>query len=102
MCSSDLSADGRMLYGSNRGHDSIAVFAVDPADGRLTLRGHVPTGGQRPRNFALDPTGAYLLVANQDSNSVTVFRLSAGALPAPVGAPFPVPRPVCLRLAASR
>jgi 6-phosphogluconolactonase len=94
-----LSPDGRFLYGSNRGHDSIAVFAVDPATRRLTPLGHHSTLGSTPRNFAIDPTGRWLLAANQRSDSITVFRrdTASGAL-APVGEPYRVPRPVCLRM----
>ncbi|HTI49679.1 MAG TPA: lactonase family protein, partial [Planctomycetaceae bacterium] len=51
---------GKFIYGSNRGHDSIAIFAVDPETGMLTAKGHQPTGGKTPRNFAIDPTGAFL------------------------------------------
>ena len=96
-----VSADGKFLYASNRGHDSIAVFAVDPADGRLAVRGHHSTLGRKPRNFAIDPTGAFLLAANQDSDSIVVFRVdrSGGGL-TPVGAPVPAPRPVCVRMVA--
>jgi 6-phosphogluconolactonase len=92
-----LRPDGRFLYGSNRGHDSIAIFAVDPASGRLTAAGHQPTRGQKPRNFAIDPTGTWLLAANQDSDNIAVFRIDrpSGAL-APVGQPYSVPRPVCV------
>ena len=66
---------GKFVYGSNRGHDSIAIFSVDAATGRLTAIGHEPTQGKTPRNFSIDPTGTYLLAANQDSNTVVVFRL---------------------------
>jgi 6-phosphogluconolactonase len=91
--------DGRFVYASNRGHDSIAIFAVDTATGKLTPAGHQPTLGKRPRNFAIDPTGTFLLAANQGSDSIVVFRIdpSSGAL-APVGTPFRVPAPVCLRM----
>jgi 6-phosphogluconolactonase len=66
---------GRFVYGSNRGHDSIAVFSVDEATGRLTLVQHEPTQGSTPRNFNLDPGGRWLLAANQRSHSVVVFRI---------------------------
>jgi 6-phosphogluconolactonase len=97
-----LSPDGRFLYGSNRGHDSIAIFAVDAATRTLTALGHQPTLGKRPRHFALDPSGRWLLAANQDSDSIVVFRVDAttGAL-MPVGTPFRVPRPVSLEFAAA-
>jgi 6-phosphogluconolactonase len=94
--------DGRFLYGSNRGHDSIAIFAVDAATGKLTALGHESTLGRTPRNFAIDPTGAYLLAANQDSDTIAVLRIDAGSgRLAPVGSPFRIPRPVCLRMVPS-
>ena len=91
--------DGKLLFGSNRGHDSIAIFTVDPATGALVAAGHQPTGGKSPRNFALDPTGAYLLAANQQSDSIAVFRIdrASGRLD-PVGPAVHAPRPVCLRM----
>jgi 6-phosphogluconolactonase len=91
--------DGTLLFGSNRGHDSIAIFTIDKATGALAAAGHQQTGGRTPRNFALDPTGAYLLAANQDSDTITVFRIdrTRGRLE-PVGAPVRVPRPVHLRM----
>jgi 6-phosphogluconolactonase len=73
-----LSPDGRFLYGSNRGHDSIAVFAVDLQSGALSPLGQTPTGGQWPRNFAVSPSGRYLLVANQNSDTITIFRRDEG------------------------
>jgi 6-phosphogluconolactonase len=75
---------GKFLYASNRGHDSIAEFTIDPAKGTLTLDGDFPTQGKTPRNFALDPTGKFLLAANQESNNIVVFRIdqSTGALTA--------------------
>ena len=66
---------GKFLYASNRGHDSITVFAVDPAKGTLTLVEHVSTQGKTPRNFAIDPTGTRLLAANEESDSVVVFSI---------------------------
>jgi 6-phosphogluconolactonase len=66
---------GKFLYGSNRGHDSIAVFAVDAAEGTLTQVERVPTQGKIPRGFELDPTGGYLVAANQNSNSLVVFQI---------------------------
>lgn len=92
---------GRFVYGSNRGHDSIAVFAVDESTGRLTARGHSPSGGRTPRNFAIEPSGRFLLAANQDSDNVVVFRIDpeSGALTA-AGAELKVPLPVCVRFRA--
>jgi 6-phosphogluconolactonase len=89
---------GKFVYGSNRGHDSIVIFAIDPDSGRLTLVGHEPTQGRTPRNFALDPTGAFLLAANQDTSTVVTFRIdpATGRL-TPTGQVTDVPAPVCLQ-----
>lgn len=65
---------GHFVYGSNRGHDSIAVFALS-GDGQLALVEHEPTRGRTPRNFAIDPSGRWLLVGNQNSNTLAVFRI---------------------------
>jgi 6-phosphogluconolactonase len=66
---------GQFLYASNRGHDSITVFSIDPAKGTLTAVQNVPTQGNIPRNFAIDPTGKYLVVANQKSDQMVVFSI---------------------------
>src|SRR6185436_16785044 len=58
-----VSPDGKFVYSSNRGHNSIAIFSID-AQGNITLVGHQPTGGNTPRNFHIDPTGTFLLAAN--------------------------------------
>ncbi len=73
--------NGKFVYASNRGHDSIAIFRVG-ADGKLTAAGEVLSGGKTPRNFTIDPSGKFLLVANQDSGTVVVFRIdgATGAL----------------------
>ena len=92
-----ISPDGRFLYGSNRGHDSLAVFAVDPASGRLSAAGHVSTGGHWPRHFSIDSTGRWLLAANQRSDSIVPFRLDPeSGMPAPAGSAIVVPSPVCV------
>lgn len=90
--------NGRFVYGSNRGHDSIAVFAFDDATGRLTPVAYTPTGGANPRNFSLSPDGRWLVAANQNSNSLTVFRVDAatGLLTAVAGHAT-VPLPVCVQ-----
>lgn len=74
--------NGRFVFGSNRGHDSLARYAVDAVTGQLTLLGHTPTGGQTPRHFSIDPSGRWLLVGNQNSGSVFLFSVDAvtGAL----------------------
>lgn len=86
---------GRFVYGSNRGHDSIAVYRVSAASGNLSLVEHEPTRGKTPRNVTIDPTGQWLIAANQDSDTLSVFRISGrnGAL-TPVGPLVKVGSPV--------
>ncbi len=92
---------GRFLYGSNRGHHSIAGFRIDSETGKLTAIGHTPSGGKTPRNFGIDPTGQFLLAANQDSDDIFVYRINreTGALTA-TGQSVKVAMPVCVRFAA--
>ncbi len=68
---------GKFLYGSNRGHDSIAIFSINSETGGLKAIGHQSQDIKTPRNFTIDPTGNFLLVANQDSNSLVVFRIDS-------------------------
>ena len=89
-----VSADGRFVYGSNRGHDSIVSLAIDDA-GRLSEPEHAPTRGAHPRHFAVDPSGRWLLAANQSSDNVVVFALDDGRL-GDVVCETRAPRPVCL------
>jgi 6-phosphogluconolactonase len=95
----EIQADmaGRFLYVSNRGHDSIAVFSIDPGFGTLTPVEQVSTQGRTPRNFSLDPTGAYLFAANENSSTVVLFRVDAntGRL-TPTGQVLDVPSPSCV------
>jgi 6-phosphogluconolactonase len=93
-----VSPDGRFLYCSNRGHDSIAMFIIDPRGGGLSPVGHESTRGKTPRNFAIDPTGAFLLAANQRSDNIVVFRRDqkTGRLAA-TDHVAEVPSPVCLK-----
>ncbi|MBI3884461.1 MAG: lactonase family protein [Opitutae bacterium] len=93
--------NGRFVYGSNRGHDSLAVYARDAAEGTLTLVEIVPCGGQHPRNFALSPGGEVLLCANRDTNNLTVFRVNAktGRLTA-TGQSVPAFQAVCVLFAS--
>lgn len=88
---------GDFLYGSNRGHDSIVIYAVDQEDGKLSYVGHVSTEGKTPRNFGIDPTGTYLITANQDSDSLVVFRIDpdTGGLTL-TGEHVEVSMPVCV------
>jgi 6-phosphogluconolactonase len=90
---------GKFLYGSNRGHDSIAAFAIDPDTGKLRSLGREPTQGKTPRNFAIDPTGAFLIAANQDSGNLVAFRIDAktGLLKA-TGNTISVSCPVCVKM----
>jgi len=90
---------GKFVYGSNRGHDSIACFSVDAATGKLTPIGHESTQGKTPRNFTVDPTGRYLLAANQTTGNVVVLRIDpqTGKL-RPTGHSISVPMPVCIKM----
>lgn len=85
-----------VVYSSNRGHDSIAIFSI-AADGRLRLEEHVASGGERPHNFTLDASASLMLVANQRSNRVTTFSVDPrhGGL-SPTGHSVEVPSPVCV------
>jgi 6-phosphogluconolactonase len=89
--------NGKFLYTSNRGHDSIAVFAIDPQKGTLTQIADVPTGGKEPRHFAIDPTGQFLLAENQNSDLIVEFRIDpkTGKL-TPASETIPVPSPICI------
>ena len=89
--------DGRSVYASNRGHDSIVVFAVDEGTGRLAPRQWVPSGGRTPRFFAPDPAGRRLYVANEDSDSIVGFGIAeaTGEL-APAGEVARTGSPVCI------
>ena len=87
--------NGRLLFASNRGHDSLARFTIDPESGRLTATGHHPTGGKTPRHFGLDPTGTLIAMGNQDSDTIVLARIdpTTGALessPHVASAPSPV------------
>jgi TolB-like protein len=70
-----VSPDGRFVYGSNRGDDTLAVFAVEPSTGRLTAKGHAPVGGKYPRHFVIDPGGRFVLAAHQNSGTIAVLPL---------------------------
>jgi 6-phosphogluconolactonase len=94
-----VSPSGKFLYGSNRGHDSIVVYAIDDQDGSLTYVGHTHTQGHIPRNFAISPDGQYLIAANQDTNNLVTFKIdpASGQL-TPTGYQIEVPTPVCVRV----
>ncbi len=95
--------NGRFLYGSNRGSNTIAVFAIDPSSGRLSAVERVATGGDWPRNFKLTPSGRFLLVANQRSDDVRVLRADSesGRLEL-TGASVSLPSPMCVRFVPAR
>ena len=93
----EVHPSGKFLYASNRGLDTIAVFAVNSRKGTLTPLAQVPTLGKTPRNFKIDPTGSYLFVANQDSDNVVQFRINPiTGLLTPTGQVLQVPSPVCV------
>lgn len=94
-----VSPNGRFLYGSNRGHDSIAVFRI-AEDGQLSPVAHTSTKGGHPRHFSLSPEGDYLLVANRDSNNIVVFKVDRenGTLH-DTGYEVQASKPVCIRMA---
>ncbi|MGA8154555.1 MAG: lactonase family protein [Terriglobales bacterium] len=106
----EIHPNGKFLYESNRrtfseterAPDTIGVFSIDPQTGMLTLVEQSPTGGVMPRNFKIDPTGAYLLAANQLSNNVVVFKIdSATGRLSKTGTEITVDTPVCLQFAAA-
>jgi 6-phosphogluconolactonase len=90
---------GRFVYASNRGHDSIVMFAIDESTGTLRHVGHEPSGGERPRNFTIDPSGTLMLVANEQPGSVVSFHIdpNTGAL-SRTGHEVSVSSPVCVVL----
>lgn len=92
-----LAADGRHVYVGNRGHDSVACFTIDQATGLAKLVGTTPCGGRVPRDFAFDPTGTVLIVANQEGNNIALFRCEpqTGALTA-LGEPIATGSPTAI------
>jgi 6-phosphogluconolactonase len=92
-----VSPDGRFVYGSNRGHDSIVIWEAEQSTGELRSIGHESTQGKTPRNFNLDPSGSWLLVANQDSGTIVPFRRDPGSgLLTATGAVTHTPSPVAI------
>lgn len=93
-----ISPNGKFLYGSNRGQDSIVIFAIARTGGLLSLVGHQGEGIKWPRNFAIDPAGRFLYVANQNSDSIVAFEMNAstGAL-TPTTLRADLPKPVCIQ-----
>lgn len=91
-----ISSDGKFLYTSNRGHNSIAIFKVNMKNGDLKLIGHASTKGDGPRNFSLSPDGGYLLVANQNSNNIVSFKRNKDTGELQYVDQIDVPMPVCI------
>jgi 6-phosphogluconolactonase len=93
----ELHPSGKFLYASNRGEDSIVVYAIDAKTGKLTEVEDVPTGGKEPRHFAIDPSGQFLLAENQNTNSIVEFRIdqATGKLQA-TGETLTAPSPICI------
>lgn len=95
--------NGKFLYGSNRGHDTIVVFSIDEASGRLSLVEHEPSLAKIPRGFGIDPSGRYLIAGGQNSNDAHVFRIDAstGKLE-PTGSSVKLPSPICVEFLAEK
>ncbi|GMN07701.1 lactonase family protein [Croceitalea sp. MTPC5] len=91
-----LSADGKFLYGSNRGENTIVIFAVDAKTGKLSVAGRTAVEGDWPRNFTMSPDGGYLLVANQRSNNISVFKRDSKTGLLMFTSEFKMGAPVCL------
>jgi 6-phosphogluconolactonase len=93
----EVHPNGKFVYGSNRGHDSIVVYKRDPATGKLTLLQHAPCGGNIPRHFKIDPSGKWLLCGHQKSNTLSILSLDpeTGMLGKPVNT-VSTPAPICI------
>ena len=93
-----ITPNGKFLYGSNRGHNSIVGYAIDEATGKMTLVGHESTQGRIPRNFEVDPTGKFLIAANQDTNNLVMFEIDQGTGKlTPNGLTAEAGTPICVR-----
>jgi len=92
-----ITPDGRFLYGSNRGHDSIVIYSVDSGTGLLTLEGFQSSGGKIPRSFCIDASGVFLLAANQDTDNVVVFSIDGATGKLRKVSEHAVPTPVCVK-----
>ena len=93
-----LHPSGKFLYGSNRGHDSIVAYQVDPATGKLRLIGHTPTRGGYPRNFAVTDNGKYLLAANQNTDNISTYRIDPNSGKLSFVEEVAVLTPVCIEM----
>jgi 6-phosphogluconolactonase len=94
-----ISPDGRFVYGSNRGHDSVVITAVDQQTGELSLVGYVPCGGATPRNLALTPSGSHLFSANQNADRISILaRDAASGMLTGTGRAIQIGTPMCVRI----
>jgi 6-phosphogluconolactonase len=93
-----ISPDGRFLYGSNRGHDSIAIFAIDQETGILSLVDVTECGGKNPRGFGIDPSGTFLLAGGQETDNITIFRIDGESGKIEATGEISVPIPVCVKM----
>lgn len=91
-----VSPGGKYLFASNRGHNSLVQFSIDPGSGMLTLKNHFPSGGMNPRFFCFDPTGNYLFAANQTSDNIVVYKFNSGNGLSDTGIEVKLPKPVCI------
>jgi 6-phosphogluconolactonase len=91
-----ISKDGKFLYASNRGHESIVIYEVNPENGTLKTIGYQPVLGKHPRNFSLSPDEKYLLVANQDTNNIVSFKRDAKTGELTFVSEVAAPMPVCI------
>lgn len=91
-----ISKDGKFLYASNRGHESIVIYKVNPTNGHLEIVGYQPTYGKTPRNFSLSPDERFLLVANQDTNNIVCFKRDITTGKLTYASEISAPNPVCL------
>lgn len=92
-----ITPDGRFLYGSNRGHNSLTAYSIDQQTGELIELGNIPCGGRTPRNFCIESTGRYLLCGLQDSDNITVFSICPETGKLTMVFDLPAPSPVCIR-----
>ncbi len=94
------SPDGKFLYASNRGNENtITIFSINPVTGKLKLEGYESTSGKAPRNFVIDPTGNYLLAANQETDNIVIFKRNPQTgLLKQAAEQIHVPKPVCLQM----
>lgn len=92
-----ISPNDKFLYGSNRGHNSIIIYAINHSNGFLDYVDTSPCGGRIPRNFAIDPTGTFVLVCNQDTDNIVVFKIDQHTGKLEKVSDFHVPTPVCVK-----